>query len=360
MLPGAFRRSVWGALEPGRSEPVFCDGVIETGAGVLVPVICAWILAGQTLAQAVTLEPLEPLEPEMAPAPARAAEPLEPMAPASAAAPARPVQSRSEFVPGMEVWVTATSLGFRSGPGTEAPLIHYIPQHDRVTVLTDTNPSVEEIIAGRPGWWIYVQHGARRGYVFDAYVEVAPETVTKSLEYECVPGVSAGPITRYTSYADLEQAFGRENLAETEVDFGSGTAERVTKVFPDSDRELQVRWEIYKQTPVSVRVLGPLWQTPAGIAVGTRVSTMNELNGRHFAFYGFGWKFAGQVTSWEGGALETDHALRDTINITLAPMQPYVDADFETLQGTTEFTSDHPMAPRVNLRVESMTIMLNP
>ena len=317
-------------------------------------------MVGGFLAQEVTLEPLEPFEPGVPVSAPGIVEPLEPIPAAAPAVPAPPVQSRSKYVPGTEVWVTATSLGFRSGPGTTEPLIHYIPERDRLIVLTDPKPLVEEIIAGLPGWWIYVQHGARRGYVFDAYVEAAPESVVKTLVYECVPGEKVGPITRYTTYAELQEAFGRENLDEIEVDFGGGAAERVTRVFPDTDKELQVRWQIYHQTPISVRVHGPLWQTPAGIAVGTPASTLGEINGRHFAFYGFGWQFEGQVTSWEGGALEVDHTLRDKVNLALAPMQPYMDADFETLQGTTEYTSDHPMAPRVNLRVSSMTIMLNP
>lgn len=312
------------------------------------------MLVATVLAQ-TPLEPLEPLEPKDAAAAPRPAELLEPSATPVPAPTAGP-----RFTPGMEVWVTATSLGFRSGPGTDAPLIHYIPQHDRLTVLTNPEPAVEELIAGRPGWWIYVEHGARRGYVFDAYLEAAPKPLTESLEFTCVPGVSVGPITRYTSYADLKQTFGIQNLRETKVDFGGGTTERVTRVFPEGDKELLVRWEIYQQTPVSVRVVGPRWQTPRGIAVGTRASTLDELNGRHFAFYGFGWEFGGHVTSWEGGSLETDHTLRDKLNVVLAPLEPYLDSDYESLQGQTEFTSDHPMVPRVNLRVASMTVMLNP
>lgn len=323
-------------------------------------IICAGILAGATLAQDLTLEPLEPLEPVEAPAPPRAVEPLEPATISEPPSPAQPVRSGSRFTPGTVVVVTATSLGFRSEPGIDGPLIHYIPQDDRVTVLKDDQPPMPDVIDGLEGTWIYVQHGARRGYVYDAYVELAPESVIREMEYRCVPGERVGPITRGTTYADLERLFGAANLSEVEVDFGSGTPERVTRIFAGTDRELQVRWEVYRQTPMSVRVLGPRWQTTAGIAVGTRVSTLNELNRGYFAFYGFGWRFAGRITSWEGGALADDHALRDRIDLTLAPLQPYVDADFERLQGTTEFTSDHPMASRVNLRVDSMTIVLNP
>lgn len=94
--------------------------------------------------------------------------------------------------------------------------------------------------------------------------------------------------------------------------------------------------------------------------MGTRVSSLVALNGNHFTFNGFGQEFEGLVTGWQGGSLESDHVLRDEITVTLAARRPYASADLEQLYAEEEFNSDHPAVARVNLRVSSMTVQINP
>lgn len=286
----------------------------------------------------------------------------EPLLPAPSSSdpvdPATPLQPESvgvNFEVGSELVVVATSLAFRSAPGTDAPLIDYIPQGDLVTVLSNSKLPVEEIIAGRAGWWLYVVHGARRGYVFDAYVKASPESAEDAIKFRCVPGVGVGPITRSTTYTDLVAAFGAENLERTEMGFGDSDPEPVTVIFSGTARELIVKWEIPDQVPASVEVVGAKWRTPAGIGVGTPLSELVRLNNREFYFWGFGWDYGGTIRSWDGGALEADHKLNEQIRMGLDYLG-FMSSEARTLSGDTGFSSENPAAARSKLFVSWMEI----
>ncbi len=322
-----------------------------------IALLVAFAFLGQT-EEALELAPLEPqveLAPMVAPSP-----------PSQPPALANPVRTQlrprliANFAPGTELRVTASSLGLRRSPAPNGPLIYYIKKHERITALQDAIDPTVEIIGGRKGQWLYVQHNKLTGYVFDAYVELAPPPLDDVLDWLCVPGTRVGPIDRSTSYDDLASLFGEENLADIAIDLGEGESEPGTVLFPDSEKELIVQWEVHQKTPMAVIVVGPKWHTPKGLAVGTRVSSLVALNNGHFNFSGFGWDFGGMVTSWEGGALESEYTLREMLSITLAPRRPYVSSDLESLQGNQDFSSKEAVVGRVNLRVSSITVMINP
>lgn len=265
-----------------------------------------------------------------------------------------------KYAPGTVFYVDATSLALRTGPKRDAILVHYLPKDTRVVAVEDVIASVSERIGSRDGAWIYVQHGEHKGYAFDAFLVAAPPSMQESLDWLCEPGVRVGPITAKTTIEDLRAFFGESNVRDATIPLGEGATERGTVIFAEDDeRRLFVRWKYQKISPKSVILEGTRWRTTKGIGIGSRLSELLLANEAPISFAGFGWDYAGFVMSWRGGALESDHTLRDKVTLFLAPEKPYLPADYDALQGDREFSSELPEASRLNLRVSAMTIVLD-
>jgi hypothetical protein len=76
------------------------------------------------------------------------------------------------------------------------------------------------------------------------------------------------------------------------------------------------------------------------------------------SFLGFGHEYAGFVTSWGGGKLESTHQLRQSMLLYLSPEKPYTAENYAALQGEGEFSSVLDPVKELNLKVSSMIIML--
>ena len=279
---------------------------------------------------------------------------------AQAAAPAVPAEKlAAKFPRGTVLYVNATSLALRSGPKREAMLIHYMPQHAKVTVLDPGEGPVADRIGDKPGQWIQVQHESHTGYAFDAFLIAAPPALEESLDYTCAPGRHVGPINAKTTYHDLVTIFGAANVGDATIPLGEGKTEAGTVIFADSpDKRLFIQWAVPKQKPHSVIVEGARWKTGAGLGIGSPLSEIVKANEGPITFAGFGWDYAGYVISWKGGRLETDHPLGEGVSLFLAPEPPYLPADFDAVQGDKEYSSDLPQAGKLNLRVKAVTIQL--
>ncbi len=288
-------------------------------------------------------------------------EPLEvPQSVQVAAPPVAPVEKpAAKFARGTVLYVNATSLALRSGPRRDTTLIHYMPQNTKVTVLDPGEGPVADKIGDKPGQWIQVQHESHTGYAFDAFLIAAPPTLETSLDFTCIPGKSVGPISAKTTYADIVAIFGSANVGDATIPLGEGKSEAGTVIFADSpDKRLFIQWATPKQKPHSIIIEGTRWKTAAGIGIGTPLSEIVKANEGPFTFAGFGWDYAGYVISWKNGRLESDHALGEGVSLFLAPAPPYLPADFDSVQGDKEFSSDLPQAGKLNLRVKAITIQL--
>lgn len=311
-------------------------------------------LAHVLIAQAVfgQIEPLEELEPlELAPL-----DLLEPMP--EFLAPAEPAVE-ANFQPGTRLYINATSLALRTGPKTDAGLIHYISKDAMVTALEDVIDPVPLEIGRKKGQWLYVQHGQHKGYVFDAYLLEVPPSLDEALDWVCVPGKRVGPITNKMTYEDLAVIVGESNLALARIPIGDDKFEEGTAVFPgDKTRELIIQWAIPRVRPKAVIINGTRWKTESGLGIGVRLSKLVEINRAPISFAGFEWDYAGYVTSWRGGGLEKTHALRSTFIAYLAPEKPYLPDDYGALLGDKEYSSELREALAVNLKLSSMTVMI--
>lgn len=107
-----------------------------------------------------------------------------------------------------------------------------------------------------------------------------------------------------TTLADLEAAFGQDNVVTGEVPGPEGTTMVATTIFPgDADREMQVRW--WDETNASSFAgvtLAPTDTGPGGLKLGMGIEEVEAINGEPFGIMGFYWDYGGGA-SFDTGTL---------------------------------------------------------
>jgi len=272
--------------------------------------------------------------------------------------PARPQQPAPIYTPGMKLYVNASGLAFRRGPSLDTERIHYITHGDEVTVLEDNRVPVSFEAEGIKGHWLYVQHGAYKGYVFDGFLSPDPPPLDSRIDWTFVPGARVGPITAQTDYEELVRTFGEANVTDAPVDLGEGETEPGTAVLEGTPNALVIQWAVYRKRPEAIHIRGEggRWKSLDGIGIGTPLSTLVRLNGKPITFAGLDWDNSGYVTNWNAGALERAYPLRSRFELNLAPVEPYTDEDHLALGGDSEFSSDLAVVGRLNLCVARMVV----
>ena len=175
-------------------------------------------------------------------------------------------------------------------------------------------------------------------------------------EWQIVPG-RAGPVSRETGEAELRQHYGADAVEATRIEIGEGETAAGAVVFPkDSLRRTEIIWQdsVSRRRPARIMIRGSRtqWQLPEGITLGTSLQELERLNGRPFVLAGFGWDYAGVVTDWKGGALDT----------ALAGMKLYLDpgaAQYESqayaqVQGDRDYSSALPPMQQLNPHVATI------
>ena len=133
-----------------------------------------------------------------------------------------------------------------------------------------------------------------------------------------VPGERVGPVFPNSTSATLRAAIGEDAVVDRNIGMGEGEFEAGTIIYPDDPtRSLAIIWHdaerrerpktvmvCYHPDPWSEESEPCRWRTAGGIGLGTRLSELEELNGRPFTLTGFEWDYSGTVLSWAGGRLE--------------------------------------------------------
>jgi hypothetical protein len=186
---------------------------------------------------------------------------------------------------------------------------------------------------------------------------VQPADTTAS-QWQVRPGRS-GPITLETSEAELRQRHGASSVNSTRIQIGEGETEPGTVLYPnDSLRRAEVLWQdtSARRRPARVILRGSRsqWQVPRGISLGTSLQELERLNGRPFTLAGFGWDYAGVITDWRGGALDTALA---GIKLYLDPgPAQYESAPYSQVLGDRDYSSALPAMQQLNPRVAQIFI----
>ncbi len=126
-----------------------------------------------------------------------------------------------------------------------------------------------------------------------------------------VPGIRVGPVTAYSTEAELKTTFGADQIIRDSVFWLEGEYRPATIIFPqDSARRLSIVWrdEETWSRPERIEFDGghSRWHTPDGITLGTTVAALERLNGGPFRITSVHYDYAGLAWSWENGALDPE------------------------------------------------------
>lgn len=185
--------------------------------------------------------------------------------------------------------------------------------------------------------------------------------------FQIVPGVKAGAITARTSEADLRRIYGSRNVLSEPVGIGEGETVPGAVIYPnDPQRRLEIVWKSGKEKKMVdyVQFSGrkSLWKISNGVTLGTRLKTLEKINGRGFSLYGFGWDYAGTVVSWKGGKLSRSFGNGGKlVTLLLSPenvISKTLEKDYEAMLGDGEFSSKHKSMQRLNPEVYMAIVKL--
>jgi Tfp pilus tip-associated adhesin PilY1 len=189
-------------------------------------------------------------------------------------------------------------------------------------------------------------------------------------DWKIVPGERIGPVTPLTTFADLQQQFGAENVRREQIDIGEGFEEPGAMVYPGSaSKRLAVLWRNGKESegPATVMICygdNPTdtceWKTEEGVTLGTTLSRLEALNRRPFRLSGFGWDYSGTVTSWNSGQLEKVLNRKGRLILRLLPPGTRPTPEYKQVQGDSDFSSGHPAMQKLAPRVYALTLQFAP
>lgn len=172
------------------------------------------------------------------------------------------------------------------------------------------------------------------------------------VNWTCIPGEKVGLINKDFTEADIIKAYGKENISREEISMGEGEIAIATVIFPKTNNEIFISWQLDKPFTVISEILienekSP-WGTSQGVSVGTSLEKLIKINGKDFQFAGFEWDYSGYTNDWQAGRISKNLA------VFLEPNNP--EAVYPDLLGDGLFPSNHPKAKTADLKVRSMII----
>lgn len=169
----------------------------------------------------------------------------------------------------------------------------------------------------------------------------------------------AGPLAADASHAKVVAAFGKENVAWTQVDGAEGEKIGSTVLFPkDPKRRIELFWaDDEKRAGLTAARPGRKNPSaaPNGVRPGMTVAEVEKLNGKPFLLSGFGWDYGGSVTDWKGGALEKPAPGGCTVQVRFG-LPESVDVVAAKVAGDQDFTSDDKRIRAAKPTVESIAL----
>jgi hypothetical protein len=132
---------------------------------------------------------------------------------------------------------------------------------------------------------------------------------TNATRWHIGPG-RTGPITSQSSEAELRQRYGTAALDSVRIELGEGETAPGTVLYPgDSLQRIEILWRdtLNRRGPARLVLRGSRsrWQVGPGVSLGTSLKDLERLNGGPFMLAGFAWDYAGVITDWKGGALDS-------------------------------------------------------
>jgi hypothetical protein len=158
------------------------------------------------------------------------------------------------------------------------------------------------------------------------------------------------------SEAALRAAYGEDNLLEQILPGAEGESYTATVLYADDpSRRLEIVWEdqTTKMRPANVSVSGEnsVWTGPNGLSLGDELVRIEQLNGRPFKLWGFGWDYGGWVSEWSGGAFAPG------ADGCMTRVRFEAAAESHNAQGDAEFQSDSAEIRAANPKVVAFALV---
>lgn len=182
------------------------------------------------------------------------------------------------------------------------------------------------------------------------FIACQGDKATSTVDYTIEIGKRVGGITGTSTLEDIINIYGEASVKEMEIHIGEGEMAKGVKIFPYSERELELVWDAQAipSKPDFIRITqkNTPWKTLEGVTIGMNLETLHKVNVSHFLFNGFEWDYGGYVTSWRGGKIDPN------LLVTLQP-QNY-EAMKPQFMGEVELSSDNPEIKALDLQVRTM------
>lgn len=169
------------------------------------------------------------------------------------------------------------------------------------------------------------------------------------------------------SESKLRRIFGEERVHAQRVSVGEGFVCHGTRVdFPNGE-SLEVAWVDgrNREKPDLVKILGVRWATSEGLRLGSRLKTVEAMNGGPFELSGFGWDYGGTVGSWKDGRLSYLQSRNGGgLVVRFAADPGAIEAVGRVAYGAVSgdgvlLSSRHATLQKLNPRVSQLTLHLN-
>lgn len=157
--------------------------------------------------------------------------------------------------------------------------------------------------------------------------------------------------------AEIEAAFGKENVVTGEVPGPEGTTMIATTIYPDDPaRTMQVRWWDEADVEYLAGVtLAEGDSGPGGVKVGMPIEEVQAINGEPFNLYGFYWDYGG-FAGFESGTLGGLPG-GCVLNLRFAPTREDLPTDvMNAISGDTELKSDLPEMLEAKVAVREVNL----
>lgn len=166
---------------------------------------------------------------------------------------------------------------------------------------------------------------------------------------------SWGPVTASADFENLKSLYGEKNIKDERI-CGPECIDSidVTILHHGTNHEAIVYWKdsAYhkKISMIECYYDSAGYHTSSGLRMGSSLTELLKINGKKIGFYGFGWDYGGDITSYNGGVFD-----KSPIGFGL---DIFTDAD-NSLLGDSEFDTDMPLVKKWMDKIKVSRIFLS-
>jgi len=133
----------------------------------------------------------------------------------------------------------------------------------------------------------------------------APKFAGTHEENLIIPGQKVGRMTPGMTAEQIRKIYGSANLVPADLPAPEGATIEGAKLFPGTDRELELIWKDGdpNKVLVEVNVIGSAWVIEGGLKAGMTLLEVEKINGKPFKISGFDWDYGGYAVDFAGGAI---------------------------------------------------------